>query len=95
MKAQSDTAVRSTAQRSRGTVCDSFSDGPSTPRTIHLELLRISRWMRQVGVLALTLLFTAYPLLAQMTPQLIQAFTLDRQAKPAQAVVELLELLDS
>jgi tetratricopeptide (TPR) repeat protein len=48
-------------------------------------------------VLALTLLFAAYPLLAQMTPQqkLTQAFTLEREAKPTQAIDELQELLNS
>jgi tetratricopeptide (TPR) repeat protein len=100
MNRQSDTAVQTTAPqiarfRSTITVFDPFADGPSTRRTIRHGLLRTSTWVRQVGVLILV--FTAYPLLAQMTPQqrLMEALTLEREARPAQAIVELLALLDS
>jgi tetratricopeptide (TPR) repeat protein len=53
--------------------------------------------MNPAGVLAITLWFTALPLISQMTPQqrLTQAFALERAAKPTQAIAELQALLDS
>jgi tetratricopeptide (TPR) repeat protein len=50
------------------------------------------------GVLpAILLMFTVYPLLAQMTPaqRLAQAFVLEKEGKPASAIAELRALLDS
>jgi tetratricopeptide (TPR) repeat protein len=67
------------------------------PHSIHPVLLQACRWVRQIGVLFTTLLFTTYPLPAQMTPQqkIVHAYTLEKQSKPAQAISEFQALLDS
>jgi tetratricopeptide (TPR) repeat protein len=48
-------------------------------------------------LLVILLLFTACPLLAQMTPaqRLTQAFVLEKEGKPVPAIAELQALLDS
>jgi tetratricopeptide (TPR) repeat protein len=53
--------------------------------------------LRQGVLPAILLLFTAYPLLGQMTPaqRLTQAFVLEKEGKPASAIAELQALLDS
>ncbi len=52
---------------------------------------------RSRALFAILILFTAWPLLAQITPakQLTEAFALVKEGKPAPAVVELRGLLDS
>ena len=52
---------------------------------------------RPVVLSAILLLFTAYPMLAQITPapQLTEAFALETQGKPASAIVELQAILNS